>query len=192
MYRNTEPKREIKNSHSMLLPKLVWELMAIRKQLPAPRKKNQSHLLELELFTNFMRREWDMNLHTAQSRFMGLGAVETVSRVWTDRLLAWCHKMSNLLAVPTAPLLRQTDNSFNSGEECHFGKQPAFSQRTTWTPFTFKQVCFLILWQRPMIPCRHAPVDFCDGSHRSVTSQSVGTPLTKAGIGVSPPLLTQP
>lgn len=127
MYTNAEPKKEIKDSHSMLLPKLVSELMAMRKQLPAPRKK--SHLLEFQLFTNFMRREWDMNSHTAHSRFMGLGAVETVSRVWTDRLLARCHKKPNLLAVPTAPLLRQTDNSFTLGEECHFGNQPAFSQR---------------------------------------------------------------
>lgn len=39
MYTNTESKREIKDSHSMLLPKL-WELMAMRKQLPAPRKKS--------------------------------------------------------------------------------------------------------------------------------------------------------
>lgn len=87
-----------------------------------------------------MRREWDMNSHTAHSRFMGLGAVETVSCVWTGRLLAWCHKKSNLLAVPTAPLLRQTDNSFTLGEECHFGKQPAFSQHATRTLFMFKQV----------------------------------------------------
>lgn len=40
MYTNAEPKKEIKDSHSMLLPKLVSELMAMRKQLPAPREKS--------------------------------------------------------------------------------------------------------------------------------------------------------
>lgn len=150
MYTNTEPKREIKDSHSMLPPKLVWELMAIRKQLPAPRKKKSITFVGITVIRQF---------HESESE-------------------TWIHI--------------QQDNSFSLGEKCHFGKQPAFSQRTTQTAFMFKQVCFLILWQRQIIHLRHVAVDFCDGSHRSLTSQSIGTPMTNTGIGVSPPLLTQP
>lgn len=50
-----------------------------------------------------MRRERDMNSHTAHSQFMGFGAVGTVSRVWTDRLLAWCHKSQTYSLFPLLP-----------------------------------------------------------------------------------------